>query len=160
MSTQFRVVLVNLREFVKWTNKLGEERIERVIDRYLNEKCAEMVEEIKNSLGTYQPARGPFQAWAPLRPSTVADKRGDTPLFEDGDLAASILYIDLGPVKKLIGATKLGASWHEYGLPFRNPPLPARPFVRPVVWLKTDEMRKGLRKALIADLRESGPFAR
>jgi phage gpG-like protein len=158
--SRFRVSLVNVKEFDKWLHKLGVARVERVTDRYLNEVCGEMVGEIKESLGVYQPSRGPFGSWPPLSPHTLASKKSDTPLMEEGDLKASVLYIDIGPTKKLIGATKPGANWHEYGLPLRTPPLPARPFVRPVVWLKTEAMKMGLRKALITELRESGPFAR
>ncbi len=160
MST-FRVSLINGNEFAKWLNKLGTERVERVAGQYLNEACAEMVEEMKRSLGTYQPTRGPFQAWAPLSPATLAGKKnGDTPLIEDRELYESLQYEDISPLKKMIGAYKPGANWHEYGLPLRTPPLPARPIVRPVIWLKIDSMKMGIRRALIAELRESGPFAR
>lgn len=157
---RFRVSLINVNEFSKWLRKSGQLRVEKVTNKYLNEACAEMVTDIRASLGTYQPARGPFAAWAPLAPTTLLSKKADTPLLEDMELEESVQYLDLGPFKKMVGATKPGANWHEYGLPLRDPPLPARPFVRPVVWLKVDSMRMGLRRALIKDLRESGPFAR
>jgi hypothetical protein len=157
--SKFSVNLINLKEFEKWIRKLGDGRVERVIDAYLNEQCAIMVQEMKAQLGVYQPARGDFPAWAPLKPSTLAGKRADTPLFEDGELAASCDFFSIGPTNKMIGASKLGANWHEYGLPFRTPPLPARPFVRPIVWLHIDDMKKGIRKALVSELKNGSSFA-
>jgi hypothetical protein len=154
--SKFRVSLINGKEFSKWLDKLGKGRVEKAVNRYLNEQCTEMVEDIKKTLGSYQPARGPFPAWPALSPYTLAGKKSDTPLVEDMELWASVLYIDLGPTKKLIGATKPGASWHEYGLPLRTPPLPARPFVRPVIWMRVESMKMGIRKALVEELREGG----
>ena len=152
--SEFRCVLINVQEFQKWLRKLGEGQVEVVIDDYLNTACDEIVAKMKDQLGEYQGARGPFDAWAPLKPETIAGKKnGDTPLLEEEDIYESIQKIDVGPLKKLVGATDLKSAWMEYGVPLRN--VPARPFVRPVVWMETDALKMGIRKALVKALREA-----
>lgn len=153
--SEFRVVLINLIEFNKWLVKLGEGRVAEVCDEYLNQAVGvDMVQKMKDQLGNYQDERGPYQAWAPLKPDTIAGKKnGDTPLLEEGDIYASIMMIDMGPFKKLIGATDLKAAWMEYGVPSKN--VPARPFVRPIVWMEIDTLKKGIRKALVKALVET-----
>jgi len=152
--SQFRVVLINLNEWQKWIAKLGESRVEEVVSDYMNTACAEMVVKMQDQLGEYQGARGPFGPWEPLKPETIARKKnGDTPLLEEGDIYASIQYFDISPVKKMIGATDTKAAWMEYGVPLRN--VPARPFVRPIVWMGVEDMKKGIRKALVRALVEA-----
>lgn len=52
--------------------------------------------EAKREIGHYQPARGPFVAWAPLKPRTVREKAHlgysppDNPLLRKGKLRAGI----------------------------------------------------------------------
>ncbi len=153
MSASYKVSIMPAVEFQKWLLKLGEETVEPVVDKYLNERCAQTVQEMKDQLGNYQQSRGDFQAWPPLQPETIATKRtGDSPLYETGEMQAECQFFDMGPLKKLVGCTNHKAAWHEYGAPLAN--VPARPFVRPVVWLSVDDAKMGMRKALITALRQ------
>jgi hypothetical protein len=150
--SEFRVVLINFNEFKKWLGKLGENLVADTCDQYLNQAVGvDMVAKIKDQFGEYQEARGPYPAWAPLKPDTIAGKKnGDTPLLEEGDIQASTIMIDMGPFKKLIGCTDLKTAWMEYGVPSKN--VPARPIVRPIVWMEIPNLKKGIRKALVKAL--------
>ncbi|MGH7068185.1 MAG: hypothetical protein ACREFO_05885 [Acetobacteraceae bacterium] len=94
--------------------------------------------EAKREIGHYQPARGPFISWAPLRPRTVREKTHlgysppDNPLKRTGTLRASIdhevMTVAPGmPMEAEIGANGVVAVAQSVGAPSRN--LPARDFL-------------------------------
>lgn len=156
MSTEFSVSLINAKEFEKWLVKMGTGRVEKVSDAYLNEKCKSMVLQMQEVIGSYQVSVGNYAAWPPLKPESIAAKKEkpgqDVPLLDTEEMKAEVQYFDVGPLKKLIGCTNWKAGYHEYGAPLAN--VPARPFIRPVVWLNIDDAKMGIRKALVAELRQ------
>ncbi|WP_293857200.1 hypothetical protein [uncultured Alsobacter sp.] len=81
--------------------------------------------EAKAELGNYQGAAGPFAAWAPLKPATIARKRnGDTPLLETGKMRDSIEHTVQGHTA-WVGSNYDVAVYQELGT--RN--MPPRSFL-------------------------------
>jgi hypothetical protein len=79
------------------------------------EKASKLIlKEIKNEIGTYQSAAGPFPAWAPLAPSTLAKKAADTPLLETGEMRDSYEYT-VKPGEAFVGSNNMKAVWQELG---------------------------------------------
>lgn len=80
------------------------------------EKAGKIVQdEAKAEIGTYQGAAGPFAAWAPLKPATIARKAaGDTPLLETGEMRDSIGLIVEGH-EAHVGSNDDKAVWQELG---------------------------------------------
>ncbi|HDR2587274.1 TPA: phage virion morphogenesis protein [Enterobacter ludwigii] len=88
-------------------------------------------EEAKEEIGVYQPAVGPFDAWAPLAESTKADRvrqgySEDDPLLRSGELRDSISHRVMG-LAAVVGSTDDKAVWQEYG----TDRIPPRPFIGP-----------------------------
>ena len=155
MSSRFRMVLMNYREFDKWIHKVGPIMMETVVGGYLNGEMPRMVEEMQAQLGSYQASRGPYAAWAQLQVATISSKAtGDSPLLETEAMKSSIQWFDFAPLKKFIGATDPKASRHEYGAPLAN--VPARAFVRPIIWINAPILKKGIRKALVRAWKNRG----
>jgi phage gpG-like protein len=85
------------------------------------ERAATVVEkEAQASIGTYQPAAGPFAAWAQLADSTHADKEKlgysppDNPLLREGDLRDSIGHVVSGH-EAAVGSNSDVAVYQELG---------------------------------------------
>lgn len=80
------------------------------------EKASKLVlGEIKAEIGNYQGAAGPFPAWAPLKPETIARKaNGDTPLLETGEMRDSYEYT-VKPGNAFVGSNNMKAVWQELG---------------------------------------------
>jgi hypothetical protein len=80
------------------------------------EKASKLVlNEIKSEIGNYQGAAGPYPAWAPLKPATIAHKaNGDTPLLETGEMRDSYERTVL-PGEAHVGSNNMKAVWQELG---------------------------------------------
>jgi hypothetical protein len=91
----------------------------------LDDACKVIEKTAKDEIGTYQPAVGAFQPWAPLADSTVADRvaKGyspDEPLLREGDLRDSIGR-EVHAVEAAVGSTSQIMVWQELGTS-RMPP--------------------------------------
>lgn len=86
-------------------------------------EAAQLVEtEAKEEIGHYQGSAGPFAAWAPLKPDTIAHKaNGDTPLLETGEMRDSIGTVVLDH-EAHIGSNDDKAVWQELGTSRGIPP--------------------------------------
>ncbi len=92
------------------------------------EKAAKIVEKRAIlEIGMYQPATGPFPAWAQLSPFTEEYKErmgypSNAPLLATGDLRDSI-QSEVHPGVAVIGSKDERAVYHEFGTS-RMPPRP------------------------------------
>jgi phage gpG-like protein len=91
----------------------------------------EIEETAKEEIGIYQPAYGPFDAWAPLAESTKADRirsgyTEDDPLLRSGELRDSIESEVVG-LAAIVGTKKEIGLWQEVGTSH----IPPRPFIGP-----------------------------
>lgn len=86
-------------------------------------EAAHIIEtEAKEEIGHYQGAAGPFAAWAPLKPETIAQKaNGDTPLLETGEMRDSIGTVILDH-EAHVGSNDDKAVWQELGTSRGIPP--------------------------------------
>ena len=105
------------------------------------EKAAKIIaDDAKDRIGHYQSAVGPYNAWAPLSPSTQ-DTRvakgypADEPLLREGDLRASIDYYVDGS-SAFIGSDLDIALYQEIG----TAKIPPRPFLGPAGYTKANEV--------------------
>lgn len=101
------------------------------VARALDESAALIEKDAKAEIGTYQEAVGPFPAWAPLAPSTVADRvrqgyAPDEPLLREGDLRDSITHETRG-LDAVVGSNSDIAVYQELGTEH----IPPRPFLGP-----------------------------
>lgn len=88
----------------------------------LTEAAKIVQEEAQAEIGHYQGAAGPFAAWAPLKPETIARKaNGDTPLLETGDMRDSIGTVIAGD-EAHVGSNNDKAVWQELGTAKGIPP--------------------------------------
>lgn len=84
--------------------------------------------EAKAEIGTYQGAAGPFPAWSPLAPATVADRirKGftpDDPLLRSGAMRSSIGFRN-DARELFVGSDSPIMMWQEMGtkrIPARSP---------------------------------------
>ncbi|MBM7045445.1 hypothetical protein [Rhizobium lusitanum] len=113
------------------------------------EQAAAVVEaEAKAEIGHYQGAAGPFAAWAPLRPETIAQKaNGDTPLLETGDMRDSIGTIIAGD-EAHVGSNDDKAVWQELG----TVKIPARSFLGGAAVRKSEEVKEIIGRTMHASL--------
>ncbi|KJH60941.1 hypothetical protein UF13_09150 [Pantoea agglomerans] len=100
----------------------------------------EIEETAKEEIGVYQPAYGPFEAWAPLAESTKAERvrRGyseDEPLLRSGELRESIQSEVVG-LAAIVGTKSEIGLWQEVGA--SN--IPPRPFIGPAYVRKIDPL--------------------
>lgn len=110
--------------------------------------------------GDYQPAYGPFEAWAALATKTVDEKirhgaTSDDPLIgyydEKGRKAYSIplgksirTSIDRVMLSAQIGTNDPIGKYHEYG----TSRIPPRPFLRPALYQNEEMIKKLLSDAI------------
>ena len=129
------------------------------------DQAARLVQdEAKKMIGTYQPAYPPFQAWAPLAPSTIADKTAkgyappDNPLLRTGDLRRSIQR-SVGKDEASIGSNADVAVWQELG----TSRIPPRSFLGAAAAKNADKVADilggGATAALTGDSPTSGRTA-
>ena len=114
------------------------------------EAAATLVEATaKAEIGHYQTSgMGPFTAWAPLKPATVAEKRrlgyadaeNDNPELRTGEMRDSIGHsYDFGNFTFTVGSTSEIAVYQELGTANGLPP---RPFLAPALYRNVDPIRK------------------
>ncbi|TPV31074.1 hypothetical protein [Pantoea anthophila] len=108
----------------------------------------EIEETAKEEIGVYQPAYGPFDAWAPLAESTKADRvrRGyseDEPLLRSGELRDSIESEVVG-LAAVVGTKSLIGLWQEVGTDC----IPPRPFIGPSYMRKIDPLMESIGRAI------------
>lgn len=101
----------------------------------------EIEETAKEEIGIYQPAYGPFDAWAPLAESTKADRvrRGyseDEPLLRSGELRDSI-HSEVMGLAAIVGTKSEIGLWQEVGTSH----IPPRPFIGTVYVRKIDSLQ-------------------
>jgi len=117
-------------------------RIEAEQHRAL-ERAAKLVEaEAKRSIGHYQNAAGPFEAWARLAPATQADRvaqgyPADEPLLRDGHLRESIHHAVEGD-KAVVGSDSEIAVYQELG----TGRVPPRSFLGGAAVRKAEEVAR------------------
>jgi HK97 gp10 family phage protein len=109
------------------TAAIGEE-----VSHHITEEAAEIIrDDAKVRLGIYQDHIGPFNEWAPLADSTVADRvnkgyRPNDPLVREGDLRDSIEVTQKGR-EAVVGSASDIALYQEQGTEH----IPPRPFLGP-----------------------------
>jgi len=109
----------------------------------------EIEETAKEEIGVYQPAYGPFDAWAPLAESTKADRvrKGfteDDPLFRSGKLRDSIQSEVVG-LAAIVGTKSEIGLWQEVG----TARIPPRPFIGPAYVRRFDPLLEMIRTVLL-----------
>jgi HK97 gp10 family phage protein len=86
----------------------------------LDRACRVIRDEARASLGHYQEAAGPFEAWAPLAEATMEDRArqgypADEPELRDGTLRDSIEYRVDSPHQAEVGSNDPVAVYQEHG---------------------------------------------
>lgn len=105
-------------------------------------------ETAKEEIGVYQPAYGPFEAWAPLAVSTRADRvrqgyTEDDPLLRSGELRDSIESKVVG-LAAIVGTKSQIGFWQEVG----TENIPPRPFIGPAYVRKIDPLMESIGRAI------------
>lgn len=108
----------------------------------------EIEETAKEEIGLYQPAVGPFEAWAPLAESTKADRvrtgyTEDDPLERSGELKNSIESEVVG-LAGIVGSKSEIGLWQEMG----TDRIPPRPFIGPAYVRKIDPLMESIGRAI------------
>lgn len=108
----------------------------------------EIEETAKEEIGVYQPAYGPFDAWALLAESTKADRvrqgySEDEPLLRSGELRESIQSEVVG-LAAILGTKSEIGFWQEVGTEH----IPPRPFIGPAYVRKIDPLMKSIGLAI------------
>jgi len=108
----------------------------------------EIEETAKEEIGVYQPAYGPFDAWAPLAESTKADRvrqgySEDEPLLRSGELRDSIQSEVVG-LAAIVGTKSEIGLWQEVG----TDRIPPRPFIGPAYLRKIDPLMEAIEQTL------------
>ncbi|MCX3308310.1 hypothetical protein ORN12_04710 [Pantoea vagans] len=114
----------------------------------------EIEETAKEEIGVYQPAYGPFDAWAPLAESTKADRirqsySEDEPLLRSGELRESIQSEVVG-LAAIVGTKSQIGFWQEVG----TSSIPPRPFIGPAYVRKIDPLMEATGLAITRGFRE------
>jgi len=108
----------------------------------------EIEETAREDIGVYQPAYGPFEAWAPLAESTKADRvrqgyTEDEPLLRSGELRDSIESEVVG-LAAIVGTKSQIGFWQEVG----TENIPPRPFIGPAYVRKIDPLMESIGRAI------------
>lgn len=124
------------------------------------ERCAIAIENTaKSEFGKYQPAVGPFQEWAPLAESTIADKEDggfsppDNPLLRTGEMRDSIDH-EVHHLEAVVGATDEKMVFHEFG----TSKMPARPVFGPAAFRNKERIKRILGAAMVEGLMGGAPI--
>ncbi len=104
----------------------------------------------KAELGKYQPAAGPFPAWAPLAETTIADRVAqgftpDDPLLRSGELQDSIVH-EVEDWEATIGSTDSVMEFHEFG----TSKMPPRPVFGPALFHNAEHVQHVIGKAAVS----------
>ena len=122
------------------------------------EAAAVLVQETaKAEIGTYQAAdMGPFTSWAPLKESTVKEKRtlgyaddeNDNPLLRTGEMRDSITH-QANPLEFCVGSPSEILVYQELGT---SRGIPPRPVLAPALYRSTPAILKLIGKAVETNL--------
>jgi len=115
----------------------------------------EIEETAKEEIGVYQPAYGPFEAWAPLAASTKADRvrqgyTEDDPLLRSGELRGSIESEVVG-LAAIVGTKSQIGLWQEVG----TTRIPPRPYIGPAYVRKIDPLMESIGRAITYGFKSS-----
>lgn len=135
----FALHLVQMQHSVQVAQRRGLERALLVIEN-----------EAKGEIGHYQPAVGEFPAWAPLAPSTEAEKARlgaplGAPLLRHGGLYASFQHEVESPEEGVVGSTDPTLVYHEFG----TSKMPPRPVLGPAVVRTREKVQQILGQAIV-----------
>lgn len=117
------------------------------------EKVARGVERsAKDEIGFYQPAVGPFPAWAELAESTEAEKARlgyptEAPLLRTGDMRDNISH-EVRGLEAVIGSPDERAVYHEFG----TSKMPPRPIFGPAAIHNREKIAAVLGAAAVSGL--------
>jgi hypothetical protein len=93
--------------------------------------AAELLHEVKTVPGTYQPAAGPYPAWAPLAEATKADRGRRGYAEDEPELVTQFLRdsyrMEQSGLQAGVGSDDEVALAQEVGNPAKN--MPARPIL-------------------------------
>lgn len=108
----------------------------------------EIEETAKEEIGVYQPAYGPFDAWAPLAGSTKAERvrqgySEDEPLLRSGELRDSI-ESDIVGLAAIVGTKNAIGLWQEVGTCH----IPPRPFIGPAYVRMIEPLMESIGRAI------------
>lgn len=122
------------------------------VRRGLTEVAKAVEKTAKAEIGDYQPAVGPFPAWAPLADSTKKDRvrqgyTEDDPLLRSGALRDSISH-EVGAGEAVIGSDSDIAIYQEMG----TDKIPPRPFLGPAALHNEAEIQRILGRAAVRGL--------
>lgn len=123
-----------------------------ILNAGLEKICQAVENTAKGEIGTYQPAVGPFPAWAELADSTKADRlaKGFTendPLLRDGALRESISH-EVHALEAVVGSDSDIAVYQEFG----TVKIPPRPFLGPAAIRNHEKIEKIAGEAALAGL--------
>jgi HK97 gp10 family phage protein len=117
-------------------------------ERALEHAAATIENKAKEELGNYQPAVGPFPAWAPLAESTLAQHKrlgvGESPLLVTGQLYASIEHEARGG-EAVIGTKMDIGAYQEFG----TTKIPPRPFMGPAALTSQQKVEKIMAASMV-----------
>jgi HK97 gp10 family phage protein len=139
----------NLGEFGNHLEKLavvGHEVIHHAVDQ-----AGHLVEEAAQAeIGHYQPAAGPFPAWAPLADSTEAEKARlgyptGAPLLRTGEMRDSIGHQTEGD-RTVVGSNDQRMVYHEFG----TNRIPPRPVLGPALFRNKTHIANGIGRIALA----------
>lgn len=139
MSTRIARPLPRTQQFGSVTDFLTHmsvvhQRIERHTERGLERVAKVLAKDMRQQIGHYQPAVGPFPSWDALSPTYEARKvaagfKAGAPLLRTGEMRDSIGHEVKGD-QAVIGAKDPKAIAHELG----TAKIPPRPFIGPAVF--------------------------
>ena len=122
------------------------------------EKCAVFVElAAKAEIGHYQTEdMGPFSVWAPLAPSTVAEKKSkgyatdenDNPLLRTGEMRDSISHKAM-PFEFTVGSADEILVYQELGT---SKGIPPRPVLAPALYRNVPQIQHEIGKTIEQNL--------
>lgn len=158
------VNVMPMRELEKFFQRVAKETVLKTVDETLEQYADTAVKEIKAEFGVYQPSKagpeGPFEAWPALSPKTIAQKKErpgqDVPLLDRGDLRDSVEKLSVNETLKLVGTYDPKGVYHEYG----TSTIPARPWLRPVLWALKMPFSLDLRRKLILRIKAQYPWTK
>lgn len=120
---------------------LVEHHVQREAEEGLKRSARVISDAARAKLGYYQPAAGPFVAWAPLADRTLEQHArygvGDTPEMLTGELYGSIEDEAHGN-EAVSGSRMVIAGYQEVG----TPNMPPRPIFGPAAWTSREAIEK------------------
>lgn len=134
---------------------------EIVVREHVEKGLAEVAKQIeqtaKDEIGFYQPAVGPFPAWADLAESTEQDKARNgyplnAPLERTGAMRDSIQSESEG-FEAIVGSKEETLAYHEFG----TVKMPPRPVLGPAVVLNELKIKRIIGRAAVSGIVGGSP---